>query len=56
MNCPRCERRLDRYSFAGRTAFGCEGCGYVGVAAEHRSSPVEVESWEEALDRFRAEE
>lgn len=55
MDCSRCEATLRRYELAGRRAQVCEQCGYVGVDVEHRDEPVVVESWEEALTRFREE-
>ncbi len=55
MDCSRCEATLRRYELDGRRAQVCEQCGYVGVDVEHRDEPVVVESWEEALRRFRKE-
>lgn len=53
MDCPRCETSLSRYSLGERVAVGCEECGYVGVATDHASTPKELESWDDALERFR---
>lgn len=53
MNCPRCGARLVRYSFGTQDAVVCEPCGYVGVDVEHESERVEMESWDDALRRFR---
>jgi len=55
MDCPRCSGPLETYELFGREAEGCEKCGYVGVAVSHESEPVELESWQEALDRFKKE-
>ncbi|SNZ04883.1 hypothetical protein SAMN06269185_0710 [Natronoarchaeum philippinense] len=53
MNCPRCSDPLRTYSFRGHQTNGCETCGFVGVAVNHESEPVEIESWQDALDRFK---
>src|SRR6056297_1392428 len=53
MDCPRCSGTLETYALFGREAEGCEKCGYVGVAVSHESKPDELESWQEALDRFK---
>lgn len=53
MECPRCPGELDRYALAGGEAVVCDGCGYVGVPVEHRGEPREIESWDEAIRRFR---
>lgn len=53
MPCPRCGESLTDYEFRGLEAVGCEACGYLGVPVEHRGEFREVESWEEALRRFR---
>jgi len=57
MECPRCgEDRLERYELDGREARSCEACGYLGVPVDHAENGAgESESWEEALERFRAE-
>lgn len=55
MDCPQCETPLSQYSLGERDAVGCEGCGYVDVTADHASTPKELESWDEALERFREE-
>jgi hypothetical protein len=54
MDCPRCTRRLSRLDFEGREALVCEGCGYADVEVDQRGERVEVESWAEAIERFRA--
>jgi hypothetical protein len=53
MDCPECGGRLADYRLGDRAAVGCEDCGYVGIDAEHRGTPVERESWTEAIERFR---
>ena len=53
MDCPRCDRPLDRYALRGREAVACESCGYIGVPVEHRGTPREVESWDDAITRFQ---
>lgn len=53
MECPRCDRTLDRYALGGREAVACERCGYIGVPVEHRGERREVESWDDALSRFQ---
>jgi DNA-directed RNA polymerase subunit M/transcription elongation factor TFIIS len=55
MDCPECGGRLADYRLGDRAAVGCEDCGYVGIEAEHRGTPVERESWDEAVERFRRE-
>jgi len=52
MTCPRCGDTLEAYSLSGREAEICESCGYVGVSVAHDSERREVESWNEALERF----
>jgi hypothetical protein len=53
MDCPRCGDGLERYALFGREAFTCTGCGYLGVPVEHEPAPQSVESWSDALERFR---
>ena len=55
MECPRCGDDLECYALFGREAFPCESCGYLGVPVDHESTPRPVESWSEALERFREE-
>jgi transposase-like protein len=55
MDCPRCEAELERYALFGREAFTCEECGYLGVPVDHEPTPQSVESWSDALERFREE-
>lgn len=45
MDCPRGGRMLSRYSLGEGDAVGYEACGYVGVIADHTSTPRELESW-----------
>ena len=52
MDCPRCDRPLERYALAGREAVYCADCGYIGVPVEHRGELREVESWDDAISRF----
>ena len=52
MECPRCDRALERYALAGREAVYCDACGYIGVPVEHRGELREVESWDDAISRF----
>lgn len=52
MECPRCDRPLERYALGGREAVYCQGCGYIGVPVEHRGELREVESWDDAVSRF----
>lgn len=52
MTCPRCSGDIVEYSLSGHDAQICEACGYVGVSVDHQREPMEVESWDEALERF----
>lgn len=52
MDCPRCGGDIEEYSLSGHESQICEGCGFVGVSIEHQREPMEVESWEDALERF----
>ena len=52
MDCPRCGGGIEEYSLLGSEAQFCESCGYVGVAVEHQRESREVETWDEALERF----
>jgi hypothetical protein len=56
MECPRCNGDLKRYALFDREAFTCEECGYLGVPVDHEPTPQSVESWSEALERFREKE
>jgi hypothetical protein len=53
MDCPRCDRALDRYALRGREAVACGSCGYIGVPVEHRGDLREVESWDDAISRVQ---
>lgn len=53
MDCPRCGGDLVSYELEGEEAVVCEGCGYVGVPADHRPEGEEPETWTRALRRFR---
>jgi hypothetical protein len=50
--CPRCGSGLSHYSLSDVEAYGCDSCGWVGVMVEHKSKPVELESWNDAISRF----
>lgn len=52
MDCPQCGGRLATYALGGDEAVICEDCGYVGIEADHHGTPVEIESWTDALRRF----
>ena len=52
MDCPRCDRQLERYALGGREAVSCDRCGYIGVPVEHRGELREFESWDDAITRF----
>ena len=52
MECPRCDRPLERYALGGREAVSCDRCGYIGVPVEHHGELREFESWDDALSRF----
>lgn len=51
--CPRCGAELTTFAMGETRASACEACSYVGVEADHTSEPASVESWDEALKRFR---
>ncbi|WP_267639343.1 zf-TFIIB domain-containing protein [Haloarchaeobius amylolyticus] len=50
--CPRCGSSLSRYALSEVEAYGCDSCGWVGIDVEHRSEPVRIESWQDAIRRF----
>ncbi|MCT9096518.1 zf-TFIIB domain-containing protein [Haloarchaeobius sp. HME9146] len=50
--CPRCGSSLSHYALSEVEAYGCDGCGWVGIDVEHRSEPVRIESWQDAISRF----
>jgi hypothetical protein len=54
MDCPDCGSRLSAYVLGDREALACEGCAWTGIEADHRGEGSTAESWDEALDRFRA--
>ncbi len=56
MDCPQCESELVTYHYRDHEASVCESCGYVGIFADHKGEPIQVESWHEALRRFRDRE
>jgi hypothetical protein len=53
-DCPRCGSTLSHYAHGDGEAYGCDACGWVGVDVEHRSEPVRLESWTDAITRFEA--
>lgn len=54
MRCPRCEGELVTFAIeaTGESAVVCESCGFAGVPASHRPDGEEIESWENAIERF----
>ncbi|WP_439026207.1 zf-TFIIB domain-containing protein [Haloarchaeobius sp. DT45] len=50
--CPRCGSSLSHYALSDVEAYGCDSCGWVGIDVEHRSEPVRIESWQDAIRRF----
>jgi len=52
MECPRCGGSVATYQLGGRESYVCGDCEYVGIDVEHGSEPEEVESWDEAMERF----
>lgn len=56
MECPRCDGPVEAYTLEGTTAVVCQECGYVGVPADHRSVADSSESWDEAIERFLAQQ
>lgn len=55
MECPRCGGTLTRYRLGEREAIGCQECAYVGVSVDHTAEHGPPESWDDAIDRFRAQ-
>lgn len=53
-DCPRCGSTLSHYAHGDGEAYGCDACGWVGVDVEHRSEPVHLESWTDAITRFES--
>ena len=53
MECPRCDEDLEAYRLGGREAVICRDCGYVGIETDLHPESTEVESWSEAIQRFR---
>ena len=41
------------YRLGEQESYVCGGCEYVGINVEHGAEPEEVESWDEAMARFR---
>lgn len=53
MDCPRCDGSVERYELGDNDSMVCQQCGYVGVEADHEGETIGIESWAEALRRFR---
>ncbi|MFC7165629.1 hypothetical protein [Halospeciosus flavus] len=51
--CPRCGGTLSSYVFFGYETVACDDCGFLDADADHTAHPVERESWDAALERFR---
>lgn len=56
MDCPRCGGVLATFAVeaTGESAVVCDSCGFVGVAASHEQEESDVESWDQAIERFEA--
>jgi transcription initiation factor TFIIIB Brf1 subunit/transcription initiation factor TFIIB len=56
MDCPRCGGVLATFAVeaTGESAVVCDSCGFVGVAASHEQEESNVESWDQAIERFEA--
>lgn len=55
MDCPRCDGQITVFELEDAVSRVCEDCSYVGVLADHRSTDVDTESWNDALTRLRTE-
>ena len=53
MDCPRCGGSVTVYRLSERESYVCGDCEYVGIDVEHGAEPEEMESWDEAMARFR---
>lgn len=53
MNCPRCGGSVTVYRLGEQESYVCGDCEYVGIDVEHGAEPEEMESWDEAMARFR---
>jgi transcription elongation factor Elf1 len=54
MDCPRCGGRLVTFTIeaSDQSASVCESCGFADVSATHRTDHEDVDSWDQAIDRF----
>jgi len=54
MRCPRCEGELETLSVeaTGKSAFYCGSCGFTGISASHHFEGGDIESWDQAKERF----
>jgi len=52
MECPRCGGSVTIYQLGDRESYVCGDCEYVGIDVEHGAEPGQVESWDEAMERF----
>jgi len=53
MECPRCGGSVIVYQLGDRESYVCGDCEYVGIEIDHEAEPRELESWDEAMERFR---
>lgn len=53
--CPRCEAPLDRLALGDNETVSCSTCGYADVNADHSGESSGSESWDEAIQRFKAD-
>jgi transcription elongation factor Elf1 len=54
MDCPRCGGHLATFTIeaSGQSTAVCESCGFADVSATHRTDHPDVDSWEQAIERF----
>ena len=50
--CPRCQASLERLSLGEVTTRACNRCGFADVPVDHESQGEDVESWQDAFNRF----
>ena len=50
--CPRCGEPLERLSLGDVTTVACSRCGFADVPVEIESQRRDIESWQDALERF----
>jgi hypothetical protein len=55
MDCPRCGGPITVYELGDAVSKVCEDCSYVGVIVDHRREDTDIESWDDALNRFQTE-